>query len=1122
MKSTRTLVFVVLALMASGPLASFVRAQQVVIVTTTITGTIDLGGIPITNVALAAATPGVTTSFLALSPGGATSAPYTLTVGVVQGTTPTYLVEATVHSDGGRDNLLLLGTVVVGEGSPAHLNLSVQPGFIDVSFAVSGGASIVNADLRAEKSVSSTEWLRSMTSMRNGAGDLRFPAAPAEAYRVSGFISLSNGLNVQLPVRFVDVAVGQTTTISYDIDGAGAGSLQGTVTFDGPSAVGSVKVQAFGPSSSSVTIDPVATGGVFSVGPLFEGSYNLSAIATLNAGHNQFGFPSAAIRPSSRVDMPGGGPVEISARQSVITAPFTIRGLDRLPSARLPLFTVLGKFDTPTQSGYASTDAVNPAGAFALVTGEGEWGNPRLNLRLERLDPFVNQSMFYTDPRFVTVAADAPAVMPMDFELGEISVHIVRADGGVLTRPSLRGSCTHRDENGGILWTYLFDALSSQENVAHGIVTFVGPAATCSVDGSYTANGQTVGIPAMTLVVVPGVSRDIDAGGPAVTLTSPAAGTIVTTNAVVVSGRATDDTGIAAVTVNGAPVAFASTGNALDPNEVAFEATILLPKKGPVTIATAVTDVANPAKTTTDRRTIYWDTDAPTLTFTPLDGTTTTSSSISVIGRADDDGGVKQVSVNGVPVSFSKTNNAAKPNEVAFSRVVALATGTNAVTVSVTDFIDQTVSETHTITRITQAPTVLTTAPVSGVYGGTVAMCARLTLTTGAGLGGKTVRFTTSGRTATAVTAADGTATVAAFPIAGIDAGAYAMTANFIGDATNAASAAAGTLTVLKATPTVSVAGGTFLFDGQPHPASGIVTGVGGESPGLVTFTYSSGGVATNVPTEPGMYIAVGRFAGSANYVAAVSQPVAIVINAAPLIAGLDGPLTPIAVNTPAQITAAFGDAMTNDTHTCSFGWAEGVSTSVAAGAGQASCTSSYTYAAAGVYTVTVSVTDDDQLSDSDAFQYVVVYDPAAGFVTGSGWIDSPAGAYQMDATLTGKAHFGFVSRYQRGATVPTGSTEFKFEVANLRFQSTSYDWLVIAGMRAQFKGRGSINGAGDYGFLATALDAGPGGASDTFRIKIWDRATGAIVYDNVGGVDDLTSGTQAIGAGNIRIQAGT
>ncbi len=85
------------------------------------------------------------------------------------------------------------------------------------------------------------------------------------------------------------------------------------------------------------------------------------------------------------------------------------------------------------------------------------------------------------------------------------------------------------------------------------------------------------------------------------------------------------------------------------------------------------------------------------------------------------------------------------------------------------------------------------------------------------------------------------------------------------------------------------------------------------------------------------------------------------------------------------------------------------------------------------------------------------------------------------------------MSKYLKGASVPTGNTEFQFKAGNLNFHSEEYDWLVVAGARAQFKGRGQINNAGDYGFMLTAIDGAVngGGGVDKFRIKIWNLATG-------------------------------
>lgn len=62
-----------------------------------------------------------------------------------------------------------------------------------------------------------------------------------------------------------------------------------------------------------------------------------------------------------------------------------------------------------------------------------------------------------------------------------------------------------------------------------------------------------------------------------------------------------------------------------------------------------------------------------------------------------------------------------------------------------------------------------------------------------------------------------------------------------------------------------------------------------------------------------------------------------------------------------------------------------------------------------------------------------------------------------------------------------TGNTQFSFNAANLSFSATNYEWLVVAGAKAQFKETGTINGAGNYGFMLTAIDGGlnGGGGAD-------------------------------------------
>jgi len=174
---------------------------------------------------------------------------------------------------------------------------------------------------------------------------------------------------------------------------------------------------------------------------------------------------------------------------------------------------------------------------------------------------------------------------------------------------------------------------------------------------------------------------------------------------------------------------------------------------------------------------------------------------------------------------------------------------------------------------------------------------------------------------------------------------------------------------------------------------------------------------------------------------------------------------------------------------------------------------------------VTLTVTDNGNLSGTantvnGLEAMVVIYDPSAGFVTGGGWINSPSGAFTPMPMLTGKATFGFVAKYQNGATVPTGNTEFQFKAGALNFSSTSYEWLVISGGRkAQYKGFGTINGGGNYRFMLTAIDGNQpgGGGQDKFRMRIWSDANG-LIYDNQLNAPDSDDPTTVLGGGSIVI----
>ncbi len=188
--------------------------------------------------------------------------------------------------------------------------------------------------------------------------------------------------------------------------------------------------------------------------------------------------------------------------------------------------------------------------------------------------------------------------------------------------------------------------------------------------------------------------------------------------------------------------------------------------------------------------------------------------------------------------------------------------------------------------------------------------------------------------------------------------------------------------------------------------------------------------------------------------------------------------------------------------------------------------TARVTFSQAGVYRASMALTDGDggqdvasQIqNDAQSPAMVVVYDPSAGFVTGGGWLHSPAGAYLTSPSTSGSALFGFVSKYLKGSNQPSGATDFAFAAGRFNFLSLSYDWLVVSGAQAQYRGTGLFNASPGYRFALTALDGRlAGDGVDRMRLRIWSNA-GTLVYDNQPGAADDARPTTPISGGSIVI----
>ncbi len=245
-----------------------------------------------------------------------------------------------------------------------------------------------------------------------------------------------------------------------------------------------------------------------------------------------------------------------------------------------------------------------------------------------------------------------------------------------------------------------------------------------------------------------------------------------------------------------------------------------------------------------------------------------------------------------------------------------------------------------------------------------------------------------------------------------------------------------------------------------------------------------------------------------------------IVSNVAPEVNVITTLADPVQLGAQIDVSGTFSDPGA-DVWTATWSWGDGSSSTGTIT--EFDVSGSHIYTTPGVYELVLTIDDGDGGIGSAEYQYLVVFDPSGGFVTGGGWVWSPGGAYAPDPTLEGKASFGFVAKYKKGAQIPTGVTEFQFRMADLNFHSDTYHWLVVAGARAQFKGVGTINGLGQYGFMLTATDGqlNGGGGVDRFRIKIWDITNDTVIYDNQIGEDDTAELTMDLGGGSIVIHKG-
>lgn len=240
--------------------------------------------------------------------------------------------------------------------------------------------------------------------------------------------------------------------------------------------------------------------------------------------------------------------------------------------------------------------------------------------------------------------------------------------------------------------------------------------------------------------------------------------------------------------------------------------------------------------------------------------------------------------------------------------------------------------------------------------------------------------------------------------------------------------------------------------------------------------------------------------------------------NVNPTIGAITPPAGPAKINTTINTSASFNDAGVLDTHTASWNWGDGITTTgtVTEANGSGTVTGTHTYSKAGLFNITLTVTDKDGGVASATYQYVVIYNPSAGTLQGTGIFKSLAGFDKLNPKNSGNAVFGFTTKYGSKATTPSGAAVISFQIGKTYFYSSSFQWLVINGSNAWLKGTGKLNNSGSYTIFISSINGR--GSSAKIRIKIINNANNTVVYDTQTGAADTAAPTTPLSSGSISV----
>lgn len=665
-------------------------AQDVVLVPAHISGTVSVTGFTLTSSSRVYGNGGGNSSNVNIGSGGS----YTLTVNAPANGSQAYNVYATVYTNGNNYLQFANQSVTVGAGDTVTKNFQLNPAIIEAAVNVTG-ATLSYAYLYTSGGSGSTA--TNARGYMNNAGSVSFPAQPNANTRIYGTAYMTNGQRATLSSKTINTTAGSTTSVSWDVEVVQdtPATISGAYGLNGVDSISRSYIYASGPVYKQGSV----ADGEYIIEGLLPGNYSVVGYLYMNNYADYLQLP----RPQTSIPVEAGDNV---IYDQVFDAAFVsgtvyLSGSREWESVNSAQVRARGNFGSAAQYAYAQSRPDLNNGRYTQILTAGDWNSSYsdfyFNFYDNSAESFINSSMTlynYEAAPFSLSAGEELSFVDYNFAIGTATLNFSIAGGGQLSSPRVSATC-QTYENGQRIMTSYLNAYGPLAAAEVGTVTLAGVPGDCVLTAYAKVGGSQVTFGRVDLELLAGTDIVVDIGGPSLDVVTPTPEQYVSVASIVLSGTTTDDSGIAELVVNGNNEPFASTNNSADPNEVGFNVDLGL-QPGPNVITTIAVDTTG--KTATDTRTVYFDLQAPTLDWTPANGATVSDSSVLVRGTATDDNEITKVTVDGVSVSVSSTNNPDDTNEVTFTAYVVVDLGENQIQVAATDNSKRTTTQTHTVT----------------------------------------------------------------------------------------------------------------------------------------------------------------------------------------------------------------------------------------------------------------------------------------------------------------------------------------------------------------------------------------------------------------------------------------